>query len=70
MNDDKRYPHGKVSPNDLGETPLAIDVDFKNNVISIEFLQPTKWIGFNLESAIQLRDGLNAKIQELVQQNN
>jgi hypothetical protein len=59
------YPHGKCCGEDEGLTVFKIATDRAHGVIRIEYSQPMKWVGLDLDAAIGLRDQLNARIKEL-----
>ncbi len=61
----REYPHGRIGPDDDGESAFAIAYDPVYKVIRVEFPTPMKWLALDLESAIKLRDILGAKLKEM-----
>lgn len=54
-----------ISTDDEGELQFAMALDRENNLIRIQFPKPVYWLGLDLQSATEIRDGLNEKIQQL-----
>ena len=52
LGDTGRYPQGQISPDDEGETKIA--VGRKGDKVIIDFGTPTKWIGFDADQAIEI----------------
>jgi hypothetical protein len=50
----RQYPKGRIHANDDGQTRVKIAVDATTSRLIIEFETPTKWIGLDKESAVQL----------------
>jgi hypothetical protein len=64
-NAQRRWPKGKISKDDDGETAISIAADLNARVIRIQFSKPMVWLGLDLEEARYVRDVLNEKIAEL-----
>jgi hypothetical protein len=61
----RRWPDGRVSGDDDGETAYAIAADVENQLVRIQFTKPMIWLGLSVKDAKALRDMLNQKIVEL-----
>jgi hypothetical protein len=53
----------KLSPEDEG--PLDIQVFVYNQVLVLDFNKPITWFGMNKKTAIQIRDAINARLEEI-----
>lgn len=62
---ERRFPHGRIGPDDDGEMTFAIATDLKHRIVRIQFSKPTAWLGLDVEAAERLRDALDAKIRDL-----
>jgi len=60
-----QFPQGQITPDDEGETLVAIAADPKRRLIFIRFPKPVTWVGLPLEEARQFRDLLIQRIGEL-----
>jgi hypothetical protein len=59
-----KFPDGKLNDNDDGEIRFSLTVQ-DGKLIIFDFGKNIKWIGFTKKEAIQIRDLLNEKIEEL-----
>lgn len=58
----RRWPDGRVGPDDDGQLTFAIANDVAHGIIRIEFSKPTDWIGLDIAAAEALRDRLQQGI--------
>jgi len=58
-----RYPQGKISDDDLGETTVAVTIR-KNRVI-IAFSKPMDWIGMDKATALAIARKIIERAEEL-----
>lgn len=61
----RKWPNGRVSGEDDGETAFAIAADHQRKIVIIKFSKPMDWIGFGEEEARQLAAKLLEKADEL-----
>jgi hypothetical protein len=61
----RKWPHGRVSGDDDGETAFAIAADPRYKIIRIQFTKPMNWLGLDVASAKQLIRLLTEKTEEL-----
>lgn len=57
------YPRGQLTPDDEGETELAIGVE--NNTVIIVFKKPTKWIGLDYATAVAMAEAILKRAEEI-----
>lgn len=62
---EKKYPKGKIRPDDEGELDIEVAIDKKSNRILINFNKPVHWIGLDAGAAKVLADTLKEKIKDL-----
>jgi hypothetical protein len=61
----RRWPQGRISGDDDGESAYAIAADPQNRMVRIQFSKPMIWLGLSIKEAKHLRDMLDQKIAEL-----
>lgn len=61
----RRWPEGRIGPNDDGELVFAMAADPKHGVVHIDFGKPVAWIALDKESAEKLIAMLTEKLFEL-----
>ncbi|MDP2651956.1 MAG: hypothetical protein Q8O94_02380 [bacterium] len=64
---ERKWPHGRVSDDDDGETTIAIMADLQYKIIRIQFTKPMAWLGLDVKSARELVRLLSEKAGELEQ---
>lgn len=62
---ERKWPDGRLSGDDDGETAYAIAADPRNKIVRIQFSKPMCWIGLDVKAAKHLRDMLDEKLKEL-----
>lgn len=61
----RRWPDGRVSGDDDGETRFAIVTDIKSRIIRIQFSKPMVWLGLPAKEAREFAKMLLEKADEL-----
>ena len=61
----RKWPDGRVSGDDDGETAYAIAADPVHNIVHLKFTKPMDWLGFDVASARQLAAALIEKADQL-----
>lgn len=61
----RKYPNGRISGDDDGQTPIYIAADKQNNVVVIKFDKPMDWVAMPPEQAMQIIKSLTQKTAEL-----
>lgn len=61
----RKWPDGRVSGDDDGETAYAIAADPVHNIVRIKFTKPMDWLGLDVKSARQLAAMLTEKADQL-----
>lgn len=62
---ERKWPHGRLSGDDDGETAFAIAADHRSKIVRIQFTKPMNWIGLGVLEARQLAQKLTEKADEL-----
>src|SRR5262245_10830408 len=62
---ERKWPHGRVSGDDDGETTFAIATDHRYKIVRIQFTKPMAWLGLDAKSARELSKMLTEKADEL-----
>lgn len=62
---ERKWPQGRISGEDDGQTNYAIATDERNRIIRIQFTKPMNWLGLGIDEAKSLRKMLGEKITEL-----
>lgn len=62
---ERKWPNGRISGDDDGETAFAIAVDPRHKIVRIQFTKPMNWIGLDVKSARQLAAMLDEKADQL-----
>lgn len=60
-----QYSQGRLGPDDEGDLAAVMEVDRERKYLKIIFPKSISWLGLSVEDAIQLRDLLTARIDEL-----
>jgi hypothetical protein len=55
-----------ISPDDEGAVSFAIDIDEQHLAIVLQFEHPVRWLGLELDDAMQLRRFLDERIGQLM----
>lgn len=61
----RRWPQGRVSADDDGETHIAIAADPVYKIVRIQFTKPIEWLGFDAVTARNLAAKLIEKANQL-----
>jgi hypothetical protein len=59
----RRWPHGRLGPDDQGEIKVAIAADLDNGRVQIEFGKPVAWLSLTPADALALAGKLVEKAQ-------
>lgn len=62
---ERKWPHGRISGDDDGETAFAIAADPRNKIVRIQFTKPMDWLGLDAKSARHLAKLLTEKADEI-----
>jgi len=65
----RKFPAGKINPDDEGEVRFAVGTDLKQGLIVIDFGTPIKWMAVGKEQAIEIANALIAHAADLPDQN-
>jgi hypothetical protein len=60
-----KYPQGKLTADDEGETQIAITV--QDNAVIVAFTKPMNWIGLDYDSAKTIGEALLRRAEEIRQ---
>jgi hypothetical protein len=58
-----KYPRGKISDDDEGESVLAINV--RDKTVIVMFPEPMRWIGMSKETALRVAHKLIERANEI-----
>lgn len=64
----REYPNGRMGANDEGSLALAIGVDMKANIVTVDFAKPTHWIGLPPQMAADLGCKLIDRAREIAKE--
>lgn len=62
---ERKWPHGRVSGDDDGESAFAIAADPLYRIVRIQFTKPMNWIGLDVQSARHMAKLLTEKADEV-----
>lgn len=61
----RKFPKGRLSADDDGETTFVISTDRQHQIVRIQFAKPMVWLGLRYDNAIALAKELAERAGEL-----
>lgn len=62
----RKWPEGRIAPEDDGQLAIMIAADFVKNVVMFEFGKPVAWLAMSPEQAKELGELMVKRAKELL----
>lgn len=65
MSRHRKWPQGRIAPDDDGQLVIAIAADTKHKILKIHFGKPVEWIGLGKAEVNGLIELLQKRVREI-----
>lgn len=65
MSRHRKWPQGRIAPDDDGELVIAVETDPARKVLKIHFGKPVRWIGLGKAEVNGLIELLQKRVREI-----